>query len=298
MKKSLIQSVVVIGMLLSGTLHAQVKNAVTENVKVYGNCGMCKKNIEKAGTVQKEATVVWDEATKIARITYDPKKTNQAAILKRIALAGYDNEQFLAPDNVYENLHGCCQYDREAKTPALQVEETVEVTMQQEVKVEEVHHHQSTAQSDKVDGQSKPQLPAVLTAYFAIKNAMVQTDGVATAAKAKELLTAIQNVDMGTLTEKEHTVWMKVMNPLTTSAKKISNTKAIETQRAQLDVLSKNMLELVNVTTNETPTYYQFCPMANDGKGAHWLSKEKTIENPYYGSKMMRCGSVVKTINK
>lgn len=298
MKKSFIQLVIVTCMTLSGTLHAQVKNAVTETVTVYGNCGMCKKNIEKAGTIQKEATVIWDEATKVARITYDSKKTNQAAILKRIALAGYDNEQFLAPDNVYENLHGCCQYDREAKTPALQVEETVEVTMQQEVEVEEVHQHHNTPQYDIVVAQSKPQLAVVLTAYFAIKNAMVQTDGVATAAKAKELLTAIQNVDMGTLTENEHIVWMKVMNPLTASAKKISNTKAIETQRAQLDVLSKNMLELVHVTTYETPTYYQFCPMANDGNGAHWLSKEKTIENPYYGSKMMRCGSVVKTINK
>jgi hypothetical protein len=260
MKKSLIQSVVVIGMLLSGTLHAQVKNAVTENVKVYGNCGMCKKNIEKAGTVQKEATVVWDEATKIARIKYDPKKTNQAAILKRIALAGYDNEQFLAPDNIYENLHGCCQYDREAKTPALQVEETVEVTMQQEVKVEEVHQHHSTPQSDIVVAQSKPQLPAVLTAYFAIKNAMVQTDGVATAAKAKELLIAIQNVDMGTLTEKEHTVWMKVMNPLTTSTKKISNTKAIETQRAQLMCYPKTCLNWLTLPLTKRLPIINFAP--------------------------------------
>ncbi len=298
MKKSLIQSVVVIAILLSGTLHAQVKNAVTETVKVYGNCGMCKKNIEKAGTVQKEATVVWDEATKMARITYDPKKTNQAAILKRIALAGYDNEQFLAPDEVYDNLHGCCQYDREAKTPAIQLEDTVEVTVHHEAATEEVHQNHSTAQSDQVVTQSKPQLPVVLETYYAVKNAMVQTDGAATATKAKELLTAIQNVDMNTLTEKEHMVWMKVLTPMTASAKKISETKVIETQRAQLDALSKNMLELVQVTANETPTYYQFCPMANGGKGAHWLSKEKTIENPYYGSKMMRCGSVVKTINK
>jgi hypothetical protein len=36
-------------------------------------------------------------------------------ILKRIALAGYDNNEFLAPDDVYANLPECCQYDRVGK---------------------------------------------------------------------------------------------------------------------------------------------------------------------------------------
>ena len=48
----------------------------------------------------------------MATLSYDSKKTNQDEILKRIALAGYDSEKYLAPDAVYNNLHGCCQYDR------------------------------------------------------------------------------------------------------------------------------------------------------------------------------------------
>jgi hypothetical protein len=36
-------------MLLTGsTLRAQIANAKTSTVKVYGNCGMCEKTIEKA----------------------------------------------------------------------------------------------------------------------------------------------------------------------------------------------------------------------------------------------------------
>ena len=31
------------------TLQAQIKNAITTSAKVYGNCGMCKSKIEKAG---------------------------------------------------------------------------------------------------------------------------------------------------------------------------------------------------------------------------------------------------------
>lgn len=105
----------VITLLLSVTFaSAQIKNKSTETVKINGNCSMCKKTIETAANINKEAKVNWNENTKMATITYDNKKTNLDAILKRIADAGYDNEKFTAPNAVYNELHGCCQYDREA----------------------------------------------------------------------------------------------------------------------------------------------------------------------------------------
>jgi len=94
---------------------AQIKNTKTETVKIYGNCSMCKKTIEQAGNVKNTATVAWNKDTKIATLTYDEKKTNPDEILKRIALAGYDSEKYLAPDEVYAKLPGCCQYDRTLK---------------------------------------------------------------------------------------------------------------------------------------------------------------------------------------
>lgn len=56
------------------------------------------------------------------------------------------------------------------------------------------------------------------------------------------------------------------------------------------------MYELIKVSKQEKPVYYQHCPMANKGKGANWLSKENAIKNPYYGSQMLTCGSTVETI--
>lgn len=94
---------------------AQVKNAKTITTKVWGNCGMCKKTIETAGNKKKVATVVWNKDTKQAKITYDSTKTTLDVVLKRIANAGYDNEKFVANDKVYNNLHGCCQYERKTK---------------------------------------------------------------------------------------------------------------------------------------------------------------------------------------
>ena len=106
-----------ITVLLSFTAcNAQIKNAKTESVKIFGNCGMCKTTIEKAGNLKKTAEVDWNKDTKIATITYDAKKTNQDEILKRIALSGYDSDKFLAPDDVYGKLANCCQYERVNKT--------------------------------------------------------------------------------------------------------------------------------------------------------------------------------------
>lgn len=118
-----IKILMAITVLLSFTaVNAQIKNATTESVKIYGNCAMCKSTIEKAGNINKVAQVDWNNDTKMATLTYDPSKTNQDEILKRIALAGYDSDQFLAPDDAYSKLSGCCQYDRVKKLETAKTE--------------------------------------------------------------------------------------------------------------------------------------------------------------------------------
>lgn len=115
--KSLFKILIVLTITLSfASCNAQIKNPKTETVKVYGNCGMCKTTIEKAGNLSKIAKVTWNKDTKMATLIYDEKQTNQNEILKRIAQVGYDSDKFTAPDSVYDNLHGCCQYDRPAKS--------------------------------------------------------------------------------------------------------------------------------------------------------------------------------------
>ena len=104
-------------LLTSTSLFAQIKNAKTETVKVYGNCGMCKSKIEKAANQKNISKAEWNEETGMATITYDEKLTNKDAILKKIALVGYDSDAFKATDAAYNKLHGCCQYDRPTAAP-------------------------------------------------------------------------------------------------------------------------------------------------------------------------------------
>ena len=274
--------------LLSVPLEAQIKNTKTDTVKIYGNCGMCKTTIEKTGSIKKIATVDWNQETQMATLTYDSKKTNPDELLKRIALAGYDSDQFLAPDDVYNNLHGCCQYERVAKVP---VKETMATAT-----TEGNANHSAPSTTANVEVQNENPLKAVFENYFLVKDALIASDAIKAASASNDLLNAVNTIQMDQLEMDVHMVWMKVVPSIKEEAKKIADSKDINQQRQHFSIVSKDLYGLMKVASYESPIYYQYCPMYNDGKGAHWLSKENAVKNPYYGSKMLTCGKTVETI--
>ena len=146
------------------------------------------------------------------------------------------------------------------------------------------------------NAQSNTNIKKVLDAYIQLKDALVKSDGANSSSASKTLLTSIQEVNMSELNTETHTQWMKVVNDLKEDAEHISETKEITHQRDHFMSLSKNLYAVIKVSKSETPIYYQFCPMANKGKGANWLSLENKIKNPYYGNQMLTCGKVVETI--
>lgn len=274
---------------------SQISNSKTETVKVNGNCDICKTAIEKAGTAKKISTVSWNKDSKMATILYDSKKTTLDAVLKKIALAGYDNQQFLAPDEVYNKLESCCRYNRDLK---------VAVKIPAKDTAIAITDHSSHTQTTTAivtppmleTMQESNQLQAVFDNYFAVKDALVKTDAAAALTKAKALLTTLDAVDMNKLKTDEHMAWMKVEKELKADAKKISAKKDAAIQRLIFMNLSEKMYTLIKAAKPAGKIYYQHCPMYNDGKGANWLSKEPGIKNPYYGSAMLTCGSIAETI--
>lgn len=146
------------------------------------------------------------------------------------------------------------------------------------------------------NAQTNADISKVLSAYIQLKDALVKSDGTSSSNASKTLLTTIQEVNMSELNTDTHTQWMKVVNDLKEDAEHISETKEITHQRDHFMSLSKNLYAVLKVSKSETPVYYQFCPMANKGKGANWLSLENKIKNPYYGNQMLTCGKVVETI--
>lgn len=103
--------IVIVSVLFSAHSFAQK----SQEVKVWGNCGMCKKVIEGAATKAGAKEASWNEETKIMTVSFNAKKTDLQKIQAAVAAAGYDTQEFTAPDEVYSKLHGCCQYERKAK---------------------------------------------------------------------------------------------------------------------------------------------------------------------------------------
>ncbi|MEP6647547.1 MAG: hypothetical protein ABJC12_10710, partial [Saprospiraceae bacterium] len=73
----------------------------------------------------------------------------------------------------------------------------------------------------------------------------------------------------------------------------IGSSMDITAQRKQFEDLSTGFYSLLKeMKINNVDLYYQYCPMAD----AYWISDNKKIENPYYGKKMLTCGSVKETM--
>ena len=281
--------------LLLSSCSAQIKNARTETVHVNGDCGMCEKTIEKAALVKGEAEADWDVDAKTARITYDSTRTHLDAVLKRIAQAGYDSEEFLAPDAAYAALPGCCQYERTDKHAAVGT-----------VADEHAHHNASMEEpaasgiatdTIEVPPSASPktdQFKDLFAAYFGLKNALVASDATAAAARAAELSDAAKAVQMERMDLELHGVWMQVMEPLANTSAGIAAKKDLDAQRKAFVELTAPMLALVKVAPRGEAIHLDHCPMYEGG--ADWLSLEKPIKNPFYGSQMLTCGSVKQTI--
>ncbi len=135
------------------------------------------------------------------------------------------------------------------------------------------------------------QATTALSAYYGVKDALVATDAVKAKTQATTLMSALDKLNMTNLSPSDK----KAVATAKMQATAISKTGNVETQREQFEVLSTSMITLVKAT-KPAKTYVQFCPMAAEGKGASWLSDKKEVRNPYYGDKMLKCGSVKEEI--
>ncbi len=86
---------------------------VKEKFKVWGNCGMCNEKITKAAmSMDGVISAKWSSETKEMVVKFYSNQITLDDIQKKIASVGYDTENHKADDEVYENLHSCCKYDR------------------------------------------------------------------------------------------------------------------------------------------------------------------------------------------
>jgi hypothetical protein len=290
--------------LAASTAHAKINNPKTVTVKILGNCEMCKQRIEKAGNLKNEASVVWHEKTDEATITYDTIKTTYDDVLKRIAYAGYDNEKYVAPDEAYAKLPGCCQYER-----TLSPVKTAMASSKSNSNAMDMGNSNTAMSSNKMEMKDdKKGVDATsafsekynewLNEYLQIKNALVTDNASAASVSSSRFMEYTIALPMGKMNTQQHTVWMEVFDKIKSDASAIYSTKDIAKQRKFFQSLSANVSVVVKeFKLSDKTVYQQYCPMYDDGKGAYWISEQSKIKNPYYGKAMSGCGSTKQTIN-
>lgn len=119
--------------------------------------------------------------------------------------------------------------------------------------------------------------------YIQLKNALVASKADEAKDAAGKLKTSLASVKEGKNAMVEAT--------------KISKAVSLDEIRRTFASLSNEMKTVVKAgQLSQGELYLEYCPMANNNTGAYWLSNEKEIKNPYFGDKMLRCGSVKETI--
>lgn len=116
--------------------------------------------------------------------------------------------------------------------------------------------------------------------YIHLKTALINEDNEEANAGAQMLATALKNADI----QSKNIV-------------SVVEAKDLKGKRAKFSDLSNELADAFRKSKLESGVVYkQYCPMANNNNGGYWLASEKKIQNPYYGSKMMTCGSVKEEI--
>jgi periplasmic mercuric ion binding protein len=89
--------------------HLQKKEKITVP---GGSCDACKKTIENAARSGGAHYAKWNMESKVLTVSYDIQNANSEKIQQRIAHAGFDTPLAKANPKAYQQLEGCCKYDR------------------------------------------------------------------------------------------------------------------------------------------------------------------------------------------
>lgn len=148
-----------------------------------------------------------------------------------------------------------------------------------------------------VSGDTKKALGKILENYFNLTTALSADNLDAAHTSGKNMKTALEEIKMDLFEGEAHDVWMQQSAAIRYRLKSLEKQNDLKKMRNDYMHLSNVMVALVkSFGPLNQPIYVQNCPMANENKGADWLSKEKKIMNPYFGKNMLTCGETKETL--
>ncbi|GEQ85457.1 hypothetical protein ULMS_09650 [Patiriisocius marinistellae] len=157
--------------------------------------------------------------------------------------------------------------------------------------------HQDTMDADKdmaMNDSQDAKAEAILKDYFNLKDALVGDDNAKAKGLGNTLVQSLKSFDMSSYADGKKSELKDIMEDAIEHAEHIGESD-IKHQREHFKILSKDVTDMVAITGTQMKLYEQYCPMYDGGTA--WLSTEKQVLNPYYGSSMLKCGKVQREIN-
>jgi len=146
---------------------------------------------------------------------------------------------------------------------------------------------------NKLTSEQNQKLKEALKVYFDFKDELVASNSNKSIIFAEKLNKVLVSVDQ---TGMDNNLQGNIKSAIA-SLVIIEKSKDLEKNRLEFKNLSKAIIFVSSqITDYGNPIYIQHCPMADNNTGGDWLSLDKAIKNPYFGDKMLTCGSVVKVI--
>ena len=157
--------------------------------------------------------------------------------------------------------------------------------------------NKTAAKKVSVSQKAKDALKPLFTEYLSMKDALTN-DNLENAKKAgSNILKTVDGLNMALFTGESHNVWMGLSSDLKNTLQHVQHFKTLEEIRKAFQQVSNTIIGLeTSFNPNDEALYVMHCPMANNNKGADWLSTSKEVKNPYYGQSMLTCGEVTKEI--
>lgn len=145
----------------------------------------------------------------------------------------------------------------------------------------------------------KADLFEAIKIYLELKDALVGTNAEKATEKAKTFNAALAEIDGNVLKDDLKKSWDEISSKLKTVSEAQILKSEIKTQREAFYPLTQTLLTAIEAFGPfESPLYMQHCPMAFDNTGGDWISDSKEVRNPYFGSMMLKCGSVKQTFSQ
>lgn len=144
-----------------------------------------------------------------------------------------------------------------------------------------------------VGKETQEELEQVIDVYLKLKNALFREDMDAIDIAIKSMQNKIDFVKPEKLDGKGLDAWEDHIGLYKDKLAEIQHVQGLEEKRSYFSHISEIMYcTIKSFELKEGDLYAVFCPMAFDNKGAYWISKNKEIQNPYFGSKMPKCGEI------